>query len=435
MSSVFERGIDLPVAVDAEGCEIVDAAGRRYLDGCGGAIVVNVGHRDPAVLAALRDAASDPAALDYVHATQFTSAALEQYATELAAVVPVDDARVYPVSGGSEAIETALKLARAYHVANGQPGRHMVLARRRSYHGNSRGALDVSGRDPLRAPYLPWLGKTTHVAPAYPYREAATGAQLAQQLDATIDDLGASRVAAFVAEPIAGAALGAAVPPDDYWPAIVEVCRAHGVLLIADEVMTGFGRTGTWFACDHWDVRPDILVAGKGASNGAWPLGLTIASGELHDVVQSSPAGFVHGFTWSHHPIGARVALAVLARLRDGGLVEQGAAAGDKLHRLLAERVAPLEAVGDVRGRGPFAGIELVADRNTKQPFARSARIVERVAAAAKARGLLVYPSTGCADGTAGDVVLLGPPFVVTDAQLDQIVTRLAGAITEAIPS
>ncbi len=429
MSSVFGRGRDLPAAVDAEGCEIVDAGGRRYLDGCGGAIVVNVGHRDRAVLDALRDAATDPAGVDYVHATQFTTAALEQYACELAPLVPVDDARVYPVSGGSEAIETALKLARAYHLARRQPGRHIVIARRGSYHGNSRGALDVSGRDPLRTPYLPWLGRSVHVAPAYPYRERSSGAELAAQLDATIDDIGADRVAAFVAEPIAGAALGAAEPPADYWRAIAEVCRAHGVLLVADEVMTGFGRTGTWFACDHWGVRPDILVAGKGASNGSWPLGLTIASGAVHDEVQAN-GGFVHGFTWSHHPIGARVALAVLHRLRDDGLVERSAVSGRTLHALLAERIAGLEPVGDVRGRGLFAGIELVADRATKQPFSRSAQVAERVTAAAKDLGLLVYPSTGCADGTNGDVILLGPPFVVTDAQLETIVDRLATAIS-----
>jgi hypothetical protein len=428
------RGDDLPVAVDAAGCEIVDSNGRRYLDACGGAIVVNVGHRDPAVLDALRTAATDDVALDYVHATQFTSAALEEYARELAPLVPVDDARVYPVSGGSEAIESALKLARAYHLANGRPGRHIVIGRRRSYHGNSRGALDVSGRDPARAPYLPWLGKTTHVAPAYPYRDTATGAQLAEQLDATIDSIGAGHVAAFVAEPIAGAALGACVPPADYWPAIVEVCRSHGVLLIADEVMTGFGRTGRWFACDHWGVRPDILVAGKGASSGAWPLGLTIASGEVHDAVQSG-GGFVHGFTWSHHPIGARVAHAVLRRLRDGDLIEQGDAAGRRLHEMLASKIASLDIVGDVRGLGPFAGIELVADRDTKTPFRRSARVAERVARAAKDRGLLVYPSTGCADGTVGDVVLLGPPFVVTTDQIDRIVTTLADAITEVSPA
>jgi adenosylmethionine-8-amino-7-oxononanoate aminotransferase len=425
---VFARGRDLPTAVDAEGCEIVDADGRRYLDGCGGAIVVNVGHRDPAVLGALRGAAEDAAGVDYVHATQFTTAALEQYAAELAPLVPVDDARVYPVSGGSEAIETALKLARAYHLARKQPGRHVVIARRGSYHGNSRGALDVSGRDPLRAPYLPWLGRSTHVAAAYPYRDQTSGAHLAAQLDATIDDIGSARVAAFVAEPIAGAALGASVPPDDYWPAVAAVCEAHGVLLIADEVMTGFGRTGAWFASDHWDVRPDILVAGKGASNGAWPLGLTIASGAVHDAVDEA-GGFVHGFTWSHHPIGARVALAVLQRLRDGGLVERSAATGATLHALLADQIAGLDSVGDVRGRGLFAGIELVAERSTKTPFPRSARAAERVTRAAKDLGLLVYPSTGCADGTNGDIVLLGPPFIVTDAQLETIVDRLAVAI------
>jgi adenosylmethionine-8-amino-7-oxononanoate aminotransferase len=219
------------------------------------------------------------------------------------------------------------------------------------------------------------------------------------------------------------------VPPDGYWPAIADVCRRHGVLLVADEVMTGFGRTGPWFACDHWGVRPDILVAGKGASNGMWPLGLTIASGAVHDTVQSA-GDFVHGFTWSHHPIGARVGLAVLRRLRDDGLVDRSAVAGPTLHALIAEKIAPLEQVGDVRGRGLFAGIELVGDRATRRPLPRSARAAERVTRAAKDLGLLVYPSTGCADGTNGDVILLGPPFIVTDAQLETIVERLAAAIT-----
>ena len=206
------------------------------------------------------------------------------------------------------------------------------------------------------------------------------------------------------------------------------MCRAHGVLLIADEVMTGFGRTGPWFACEHWGVRPDILVAGKGASSGAWPLGLTIASGAVYDTVQAA-GDFVHGFTWSHHPIGARVALAVLQRLRDGGLVERSASAGRTLHALLGDRIAGLPHVGDVRGRGLFAGIELVADRATKKPFPRSRKAALEVTRAAKDLGLLVYPSTGCADGVNGDVLLLGPPFIVTDAQLETIVDRLAAAI------
>jgi adenosylmethionine-8-amino-7-oxononanoate aminotransferase len=428
MSRVFGRGRDVPVAVDAEGCEIVDADGRRYIDACGGAIVVNVGHRDPGVLAALRSAADDPTGVDYVHATQFTTTALEQYASELSAIAPMDNPRVYPVSGGSEAIETALKLARSYHLARGEPDRHVVIARLGSYHGNSRGALDVSGRLPLRAPYLPWLGQSVHVSAVYPYRDPKTGAQHAAELDAAIREIGDERVAAFVAEPIAGATLGASLPPNDYWTAIAGVCHAHGVLLVADEVMTGFGRTGTWFACDHWQVRPDILVAGKGASNGAWPLGLTIASGAVHDTVLSD-GEFVHGFTWSHHPIGARVGLAVLRRLRDDKLVKRSATAGAALHTLLRESIGELEHVGDIRGRGLFAGIELVADRATQEPFPRGDLAAERVTRAAKELGLLVYPSTGCVDGVDGDVIMLGPPFVVTDAQLEMIVDRLATAI------
>ena len=218
------------------------------------------------------------------------------------------------------------------------------------------------------------------------------------------------------------------MPPNNYWSAVSGVCRTHGVLLIADEVMTGFGRTGTWFACEHWQVRPDILVAGKGASNGIWPLGLTIASGAVHDAVRSA-GDFIHGFTSSHHPIGARVALAVLQRLRDGGLVKRSLVAGGTLHALLADRIAGLEHVGDVRGRGLFAGIELVADRATQEPFPRDEHAAERVTRAAKELGLLLYPSTGCADGIDGDVILLGPPYIVTDAQLETIVDRLAAAI------
>jgi adenosylmethionine-8-amino-7-oxononanoate aminotransferase len=430
---VFARGRGLPIAVAASGCEIVDAEGRRYLDGCGGAIVVNLGHGDPVVMSALRTAANE-GAVDYVHATQFSTSLLEHYASELASVVPVDDAHVYPVSGGSEAIETALKLARAFHLARGDSGRHVVISRRGSYHGNSRGALDVSGREPIRQPYLPWLGQAIHVSPAYPYRVETSGAALAEELDNTILRVGPKRVAAFVAEPIAGAALGACLPPDDYWPAIEQVCHAHGVLLIADEVMTGFGRTGTWFACDHWGVRPDVLVAGKGASNGMWPIGLAVASGRVHDAVQAS-GGFVHGFTWSHHPIGARIGIAVLQRLGSDGLINRSAVSGAVLHSLLRNALQDSPIVGDVRGRGLFAGIELVSDRETKEPFRREEAIAERVTRAAKDMGLLVYPSTGCVDGVNGDVLNLGPPFIVTNAELETIVERLASSIeTTGVP-
>lgn len=425
-SHVFSRAADLPVAVEAHGCEIVDADGNHYLDACSGALAVNVGHGDESVIAAL---AAQMLHVDSVHATTFTTHALEAYAEELAPFVPVVDARIYPVSGGSEAIETACKLARAFHLARGDSERHIVLARHGSYHGNTRGALDLSGRDPLRAPYLPWLGLTERVPALYPYRVELTGAEHAARLDEIIEHLGASRVAAFVAEPIGGATTGASVPPDDYWPAVADVCRRHGVLLIADEVMTGFGRTGAWFACEHWDLQPDILVAGKGASSGYWPLGLVIASGPVHDTVQAA-GGFVHGFTWSHHPGGAAVGRAVLARMTTDDLVERSRTCGALLLDQLHNALDGIAIVGDVRGQGLLVGVELVADRPTKTPFPRAAAVVERVTRTAKDLGLLLYPSTGCANGVDGDLFLIGPPLVVADAELATIVERTTAALT-----
>ena len=429
MSNVFPRvlGRDLPVAVRAEGCSIWDADGKRYLDAAGGAIVVGIGHGDQAVVRAMTEQASN---ITYAHGTQFTSEALETYAAELAPLLPMDEPRIYPVSGGSEASETAFKLARAYHLARGDDRRHKVIARWGSYHGNTRGALDASGRAPLRRPYLPWLGQAVHVPAPFEYRcpnpghPSGCGPWHAERLDETILSEGPETVACFIAEPVAGATLGAAVPSDDYWPAVQEVCRSHGVLLIADEVMTGFGRTGTWFACDHWGLRPDILVAGKGASSGYWPLGLTVCAGEVFETIR--PKGFVHGFTYSHSPVGAAVGLAVLHKLREDGLIE---ASRDKGELLLKELRAKLEDnlnVGDVRGLGLMIGIELVEDRETKQPFPRSATVTERTVAAAREAGLILYSSTGCADGTDGDLIMLGPPFVITDEELSEVVELTA---------
>src|SRR5690242_16130562 len=275
----------------------------------------------------------------YAHGTAFTSDALEAYATALAHHLPMDDPAIYPVAGGSEAMESALKLARAYHLARGETERWIVIARWGSYHGNSLGALDLSGRKPLRRPYEAWLGRFRHVSAAYPYRAGEPGAnalgdaeELADELHRAIEAAGPGTVAAFVAEPIVGATLAAAVPPDGYWPAIAEVCRRHGVLLIADEVMTGFGRTGRWFGVDHWGVRPDILVAAKGASSGYWPFGFVAASGEVHEAV-TGPAGpgFVHGFTYSHAPVGAAVAREVLRIIETEDLVAASATKGERL--------------------------------------------------------------------------------------------------------
>ncbi len=431
MSHVFPRAAGaLPTAVAAEGVWIEDEAGKRYIDGAGGAIVVNIGHGDQEIARAVSE---QMARFSYVHGSQFTAETLERYADELAPLVPMDDPMIFPVSGGSEAVETALKMARAFHLAQGAGGRHKIISRWGSYHGNTRGALDASGRMPLRAPYQPWLDQAIHVPPVYEYRCPLNehpewcGRAHAEELERVIEAEGPETVAAFIAEPIAGATLGAAVPPDDYWPAIMEVCRRHGVLVIADEVMTGFGRTGMWFGVDHWGVRPDIITAGKGASSGYWPLGLAIAGGHVGRAV--ADAGFVHGFTYSHHAVGAAVGLAVLRRLVEGDLVEACRANGEVLIDGLREALAEDAIIGDIRGRGLMIGIELVKDRVTKEPFPRDQHVTERIVAAAKDLGFLLYSSTGCADGENGDLVMLGPPFALSGEIVTEIVERTAGAI------
>ena len=431
---VFRRATspDPPVAAEAFGSTIRDTEGREYLDAAGGAIVVNVGHGRRDVADAM---AAQAARLAYAHGSVFTTEPLEAYAAAVGRHLPLDEPAIYPVSGGSEAIETALKVARAYHLARGETDRWIVFSRWGSYHGNTLGALDLSGRKPLRRPYEGWLGRFRHVSAAYPYRAGLPGAnslgsaeELASELDHAFDAAGPGTVAAFVAEPIVGATLAAAVPPDDYWPAIAEVCRRHGVLLIADEVMTGFGRTGRWFALDHWGVRPDLLVAAKGATSGYWPFGFAAASAEVHRTVTEA-GGFVHGFTYSHGPVAAAVAATVLRILEDESLVEASATKGERLRLGLENRLAEQPHVGEVRGRGLLVGVELVADRATREPFPRQARVTEAIVRAARDRGLLVYLGTGNANGFDGDTILLGPPFVVTDAELDRIVETLAESI------
>jgi adenosylmethionine-8-amino-7-oxononanoate aminotransferase len=437
MSHVLARAAGSPrVAVRGAGTTIWDADGRAYLDAAGGAIVVNVGHGRREIADAM---ARQAGTLAYAHGSAFTSEPLEAYAAAVARHLPVDDPRIYPVSGGSEAMETALKLARAYHLARREPDRLIVIARWGSYHGNTLGALDLSGRRPLRRPYEPWLGRFRHVSAAYPYRAGepgsnalATADELAAELDRAILQAGPGTVAAFVAEPIVGATLAAAVPPQGYWPAIADVCRLHGVLLVADEVMTGFGRTGRWFGLDHWGVRPDLLVAAKGATSGYWPFGFVAASGSVaDDVAQAGP--FVHGFTYSHHVVGAAVAREVLAILEREQLVEASAVKGERLRALLGQALRDHPAVGEIRGRGLMVGIELVADRDTKEPFPRSASVAERVVAAARDDGLLLYSGTGLANGVDGDALLLGPPFVVTDEELVTIASRTATAIDRVV--
>jgi hypothetical protein len=425
-----------PIAASASGSTIVDTEGREYLDAAGGAVVINVGHGRREIADAIADQAGR---LSYAHGSAFTTEPLERYAAEVGERLPIDEPYLYPVSGGSEAIETALKLARAAQLARGEAARSIVFARWSSYHGNTLGALDLSGRRPLRRPYEPWLGRFRHVSAAYPYRGSEAGScslgsteALATELDAAISEAGPSNVAAFVAEPIVGATLGAVEPPDGYWPAIAEVCRRHGVLLIADEVMTGFGRTGAWFGMDHYGVRPDMVVAAKGATSGYWPFGFVAASSEVHDLVVGA-GGFVHGFTYSHQPVAATVAREVLRILGAESLVEASRDKGERLKVLLGARLGSHPAVGEIRGRGLMVGVELVRDRGTRAPFARVAKLAERVVGIARERGLLLYWGTGNANGTDGDVILLGPPFVVTDPELVRIADGLGEAIDAAL--
>jgi adenosylmethionine-8-amino-7-oxononanoate aminotransferase len=428
---VFPRVLTraLPTAVSAEGAWIVDADGRRYLDGAGGAVVVGVGHGDPALIAAAEEQLHRT---QFVHGTMFTTEAVEGYADEVAAVLPVDDARIYPVSGGSDAVETAIKMARAYHLARGDGGRVNVVARRSSYHGGTLGALDASGKEPVRKPYTPWLGRFLHAPPAYEYRcenpshPDRCGDWHAAELTRMFESYGPQTIAAFIAEPVVGATLGAAVPCDDYWDKVVQVCRANGALVIADEVMTGFGRTGRWFGVEHWGVRPDVLAAGKGTTSGYVPFGFAACSGAMFEAIV--PKGFVHGFTWSHQALGAAVARATLRRLRDDGLVERSGELGAKLLQELRAELDAVEHVGDVRGIGMMIGIELVRDRTSKEPFERSDQVTERIVAAARDDGLLVYSSTGHVD-MAGDLVMLGPPFTLTDDDAAILVERTVRAV------
>jgi adenosylmethionine-8-amino-7-oxononanoate aminotransferase len=436
VSHVFHRVLDreLPVAVSAEGAWITAADGRRYLDGAGGAIVVNVGHGERSVVDAIE---AQLARTQYVHGTMFTTEAVEAYADEMASVLPMDDARLYPVSGGSEAVETALKLARAYHLARGDRSRFIVIGRRGAYHGNTIGALDAGGKEPLRKPYTPWLGRFLHAPPAYEYRcenpkhPESCGAWHASELERMIEQAPPGAVAAFIAEPVGGATLGAAVPSDDYWPAIVEVCRRHGVLVIADEVMTGIGRTGRWFGCDHWDVRPDIVTAGKGTTSGYVPFGFAAASGEVFEAVATT--GFVHGFTWSHDALGAAAGLAVLRVLRERDLVDRAAKLGERIRTDVAASLADVRAAAEVRGLGMMIGVELVRDPETKEPFPRAERLTERILAVAREEGLLLYASTGHADGRDGDLVMLGPPFTLSDDEATQLVEGTAAAIRAVV--
>lgn len=429
--NVFYRkmGYARPMIERGDGIYLYDTDGNRYLDGSGGPLVVNIGHGRTEVVEAMHRQLQ---AVAYAHALMFTTAALEEYAGALAEVVPMDYPRFYLLSSGSEVVEGAIKLARQIQMARGETGRFMIICRSLSYHGMTLGALSVSGRPGLRTPYLGLLQNMPHIRHPYPYRFEADGEELASRLEESILAYGPENVAGFIAEPISGASLGAAAPPDDYWPRIREICDHYGVLLILDEVLTGFGRTGKWWGIDHWQVRPDIMVSSKGAAGGYFPLGFIAAQGSDVERIRQALGDFNHGGTFSHHAVGAAAGLATLRILQRERLVENAAAVGSRLGEKLRAALGDHPHVGDIRGRGLFWGIELVKDRVTKEPFSSSERVAGRIWERAFELGLIIYYSQGCADGHDGDVIMVGPPLMIDDQQTDELVELLTRAVRSA---
>jgi adenosylmethionine-8-amino-7-oxononanoate aminotransferase len=433
VNRVFRRRLSewaYPEIVSGEGVYLYDREGRRYLDGSGGAIVVNVGHGVPEIAAAIGEQARR---LAYVHGTEFTSKPMEELAAELAPRAPVDDARLYLVAGGSEATETAIKLARQYQMARGESGRHKIIFRWPSYHGSTLGALAISGRPILRRPFAPLLRDMPGIPAPYVYRCALPGCgpacslECCGALETTIKTEGPDTVAAFIAEPVVGASGGVIVPPPDYYRIVRDICDSHGVLFIADEVMTGMGRTGTWFGIEHWRVRPDVITTGKGLTSGYLPGGALLVKGEIVDALAAA-GGFHHGFTYSHHPVVAAAALAVVRYLERHGLIDRARTLGAHLHERL-QGLRDIPAVGDVRAFGLMGAVELVQDRGSKAPYPAHARMAEAVQAEALRRGLVVYASGGQVDG-AGDLLMVGPPLVIERQQIDELASVLGEAIT-----
>lgn len=427
-SAVFHRRLDrgFPLAATASGCWITDATGRRYLDGSGGAMVANLGHGRAELAAAVAEAI---ATLGYVNGTQFTNRYAEELAVELLQVLPPGLGYCYFLSSGSEAIEAAVKLARQVWVERGEQRKWKVLSRVPSYHGNTLSALSLSGREHYRKIYGPLLTDFPRFAAPDPYRDPEGPGSTGEAFEEELLRQGPETVAALVIEPIGGSSTGAAVPAPGYLARIADTCRRHGVLLIADEVLTGMGRTGKWLAGDHFDLAPDILVLGKGLNGGALPLSAVLASREIVDTLARGSGAFNHAQTYSHTPSICAAGLATMRILKNERLVERVAALAPSFFAALEPlREAPL--VGDIRGRGLLAAVELVANRSTKRPFPRAARIAEEVTARAFAEGLIVWPNVGHVDGTNGDLVMLAPPFVIEEEEIRELAARLGRALT-----
>ena len=436
---VFHRSLltTPPVAVRGQGLWLEDAAGQRYIDASGGAAVSCLGHGHPDVLAAMHRQIDQ---LAYAHTSFFTTEVAEQLADQLVRTAPAGMSHAYFVSGGSEAVEAALKMARQYYLEIGQPERSHFIARRQSYHGNTLGALAVGGNEWRRRQFAPLLIDVTHVSPCYPYRDLqpgetpeAYGQRLARELDEAIQRVGPAKVLAFIAETVGGATAGVLVPVPGYLKAVREVCDRHGVLLILDEVMCGMGRTGTLHACEQDGVVPDLMTIAKGLGGGYQPIGAVLAQQKIVDAMSSGNGFFQHGHTYLGHAVACAAALAVQQVIERDGVLQKVKRDASVLQALLADKFKNHPHVGDIRGRGFFWGIELVQDRASKAPFDPARRLHAKVKAAAFARGLLVYPMGGTVDGRYGDHILLAPPFIASQDELAQIVSRLAEALDAAL--
>lgn len=439
MSHLLHRAANavMPVAVSGHGIELIDAAGKRYIDASGGAAVSCLGHGHPAVLEALHRQLDR---LAYAHTAFFTTEVAERLADRLISNAPVGLERAYLVSGGSEAVEAALKMARQYFVERGQPERRHVIARRQSFHGNTLAALAAGGNQWRRAQFQPLLIETHHIDPCFAYRFQAPGesgedyaARSAQALEDKILALGPGKVMAFLAETVVGATAGAVPPVAGYFTRIREICNRHGVLLILDEVMCGMGRTGTLHACEQESVVPDLMTIAKGLGGGYQPIGAVLLTAAIFEAFARGSGFFQHGHTYMGHPMAAAAALAVQETIARDDLLANVVVRGDHLQERLEQRFANHAHIGDIRGRGLFRAIEFVADRSSKQPLDPALKLHAAVKREAMARGLMVYPMGGTIDGVQGDHVLLAPPFIIERNEVEAVVERLGDAVDAAL--
>ena len=439
MSHVFYRHTQasLPVAVAGNGPYLIDSAGKRYLDGSGGAAVSCLGHGHPAVIAAVKAQIDE---LAYAHTSFFTSTPAERLADLLIELAPGELERVYFVSGGSEAVEACLKLARQYFVEIGQPQRRHIIARRQSYHGNTLGALAAGGNEWRRNQFAPLLIETHHIAPCYAYRDRrsdetleAYGRRVADELETKILELGNDSVMAFMCEPVVGATAGALPPAPGYLKRIREICDRYGVLLIFDEVMCGMGRTGTLYACEQDAVAPDLMAIAKGLGAGYQPIGAMLASRKVYNAIANGSGFFQHGHTYMGHATACAAGLAVQHTIQQDGLLANVRRQGDNLRAALDKCFGQHPRIGDIRGRGLFLGVELVADRDSKEALDPALQIHNTIKKAAMARGLMCYPMGGTIDGRRGNHILLAPPFIIDESHVTELVDKLAGAIDDAL--